>query len=66
MLVRYKTLIPLTYIFESTVSEFGSYIRYGCIYRGHPNCYGGFERDAVLTNHRDATIEEYKAERRIL
>lgn len=66
MLVWYKALIPLTYIFESTVSEFGPDIRFGCIYRGHPNCYGGFERDAVLTNHRDATIEEYEAARRIL
>ena len=66
MLVGYKTTIQLTYLFESTASEFGPDIRFSCIYIGHPNCYVGFERDAVLTNHRDATIEEYEAARRIL
>lgn len=66
MLVGYKTTIQLTYLFESTASEFGPDIRFGCIYRVNPNCYRGFKRDAVLTNHRDATIEEYEAERRIL
>ena len=66
MLVGYKTTISLTYLFESTVSEFGPDIRFGCIYREHPNCYGDFERDAVLANYRDATLEEYKAARGIL
>ena len=66
MLVWYKTTIQLTYLFESTASEYGPDIRFGCIYSGHLNCYGRFERDAILTNHRDATIEEYEAARRIL
>ena len=64
MLVEHETTISLTYLFKSTASEFGPDIRFGCIYRVNPNCYGGFRRDAVLTNHRDATIEEYEAERK--
>ena len=65
MLVGYKTTISLTYLFESTVSELGPDIRFGCTYMDHPNCYGDLERDSVLANYRDATLEEYEA-RRIL
>lgn len=69
MLVGYKTTISLTYLFESIVSEFGPdirFIKFGCIYMEHPNCYGDFERDSVLVNYRDATLEEYEARRKIL